>query len=349
MNEKDTQQFTENFRKEDLYALEENKAALLTMYTGIGAILSLLLTFFIGSFSERGRRTEISIVFMLLLVVVSVILYFVLSKKDERWYLVCSLLNHGGIGLAALTLTDVLGIDVRFLNLAVSGLPAAAILFGVVMILVSQNGANADGWLSAGIFALLVMCGIALYRFIKLEQTEFWLSMAVCTLLSSVNLGVLIWSRRDVWQNSIYKGLAAGSFGVYLILLVAVIIAFIVMVARSDHSDRKSDRDSRDKPGGTTRGFTRGFSGRSRLGGVGDNGFDTGNARSATVYDPSRQWYYSPHIRYHFYNINQMNDMDDAIIEPTSFRCRLRKVIITLLIIAVVVLLILLAIKAGRG
>lgn len=290
MNEKDTQQFTENLRKEELYALEEKKAALLTMYTGIGAILSLLLTFFIGSFSERGRRTEISIVFMMVLVVVSVILYFVVSKNDERWYLVCSLLNHGGIGLAALTLTDILGIDVRFLNLVVSGLPAAAILFGVVMILVTQNGANADGWLNAGIFALLVMCGIALYRFVKLEQTEFWLCMAICTLLSSVNLGVLIWSRRDVRLNSIYKGLAAGSFGVYLILLVAVIVAFIVVAARSDDSDQKSDEDSKDKLTGTTRGFTRGFSGRSRLGGFGDNSFDTENARSTGFYDPSRQW-----------------------------------------------------------
>ena len=63
---------------------------------------------------------------MVLVLIVTVVLYFALTKKDERWYVVCSLLNHAGIGLASLILLDVLGLEIRLLQLAMSGLPAAA-------------------------------------------------------------------------------------------------------------------------------------------------------------------------------------------------------------------------------
>ncbi len=352
MNNEESLPFEANSYSVDPGALEARKAALLTMFTGIGAILSLMLTCFLGSYYEQGSRAEIAIIFMLMLVIVSVILYFIPSKKDERWYLVCSLLNHGGIGLAVLTLTDILVIDIRFLHLAVGVLPAAAILFGVAMILICQNGESGDAWLYAGIIVLLGMCGIALYRFFNLEQTEFWLCMAVCALLSAVNLGVLVWVRRDVWYHSVYRGLAVASFGVYLLLLVAAIIAFFVM-ADSGSSNRKSKRDSKSSSGrrnSRLAGLLTGKSGDNRTSasrGFGDGGAAADGVRPSAFYTPGRMRYFSP--RFYVYNTRRASDENAAWTNPDSRSARIRRAIVTLIILVIVVLLILLAIKAGRG
>ena len=346
MYEENSQGFDERLHQVELEAREAKKAVLLTMYTGIGAVLSLLLTCILGSFPGRNSPIGISSVFMAMFVVVSVILFFSLCRKDESWYVVCSLLNHGGIGLAVLTLMAVLGLEIRPLNLAVSGLPAVAILFGVLMILICRDDKNDDdGWLYVGIIALVTMCGYALYQFFKVEQTEFWLCMAVCALLSSVNLGVLIWKRRNVLQNSIYKGLAVGSFGVYLILLVAVVVAFIFVAAGAGDSDQKSSGSRDESDGASDRNADR-RPARNRFVGGNTNRFGRGAAGSLDVYGPGYMWYTAPRPRY---SDTDWNETGRSEMGQTSRGNRICRLILTMILIAVVVLLIQLAIKAGRG
>ena len=83
---------------------EQNRGASLTMWIGLGAILCLLLTCFLGSLGFFRNSLQFTLAFLALLLIASVLIFFVPAKKDERWYVVCSLLNHGGIGLAALLL-----------------------------------------------------------------------------------------------------------------------------------------------------------------------------------------------------------------------------------------------------
>lgn len=356
MNQDKTKDRGAELPEVDPLVADENNAAVLTLWLGIGAVLSLLLTCFLGSFGRSGDRLALCIAIMLGLLLVSVILYFALGRRDRRWYLVCSLLNHGGIGLAVLILLDVLGLEIRLLNLAVSGLPSAALLFGAVVIYISGSGEDRSGWLYAGLAALLVISAVAGLLFYSRERTEFWLCMAVCALLSAVNLGALIWVKADVWERSIFKALAVVSFSVYLALAVAAVVAFFVMAGGAGKSSNRSKRRSNKKGG-----YSKSLSGRSSsavgstpsiVGSASRSGAGLGTVRG--VSSPRRSIYFPRHLYYNSFYLNdydydRMNDLDWRERDKAYRAYRIRRTIILLIVLLVVILLILLAIKLGRG
>ena len=333
-------------REEQIYAVE-NRNAGLTMWTGIGAILCLLLTCFLGSFRQSGSRTEFSLIILAVLLILSVLLFFTAAKRDERWFVVCSLLNHAGIGFAVLLLLDVLNLEIRLRNLALSGLPAAAILFGVVMFYVSADGQKRQKLLYYGIAALGLICAAAVIRYFS-QETEFWLCTAVCALLSCTALGALVWTNREPEERSVCKGLAVASFSVYLILL-AIAAAALAAAAFSSGSNsgknKSSSRKSRSfggsgRSGGSSKGFLSGlFSGSSNRSSAG-----TG-VRTRTFYHPSLFWYYMPSVR--SASIDRMEGLNEEQREELRRKNRRRRLTVFLVVALIVVFVIALAVVLG--
>ena len=334
----------------------QNRGAVLTMWTGLGAILSLLLTCFLGSLWRTDTRTALSAAVMVVLLAVSLILFFTAGKKDERWYVVCSLLNHAGIGLAVLILLDVLGLDVRLKQLALSGLPAAAILFAVVMIYVGVEEQSRQNFLYVGAvlfgFALLA----ALYLF-YIQRTEFWLCTAVCALLSCVNLCALIWTAREPEARSICKALAVASFGVYIALAVAAIAALALAVLGKSDRDSKSSKKLLDKLKGRRSSGSGGLGGGSlgsgasaSSGSVLGSGLGTGYRIRGRTYMPSYFWYYG---LYHGSARSRARNAEVPLTEEERLaeeaRLRRRRRIVFCVVAAAAILVIVFAVVFGRG
>ncbi len=325
----------------------ENHSAVITLWTGLGAILSLLLTFVVGYFWKIGTKLELVIGVMAALLIASVILFFVPAQKDERWYLVCSLLNHAGIGLAVLVLLDYLGLEIRLANLALSALPAAAILFGFVLFFVSAEGDQRGVWLWAGLAALLLICAGALLKFWN-ERTEFWLCMGISALLSGVNVGALLWSVKAPEQRSIFKGLAFVSFLIYLLLLAVAAAALVFGTARSgggSGNDRNKNR--RGSGSSKNRGNPGGTGSRSFLGGL-----FSGDGRSFArtrrrFYYPFYLWYYTPSTRYA--SIDRMEGLSGPEREAARRKYRVRRIVVLVFVALIVAALIVLAVLGGRG
>ena len=351
MNSEETLRYGAQLDRAEQRIAEENRAATLTMWTGIGAILSLMLTCLLGCVWKIGARMELSIAVLAVLLIASVILFFVPAKQDERWYLVCSLLNHAGIGLAVLVLMEYLGLEPRLGNLALSCLPAAAILFGVVMFFVSANGDKRGGWLYGGLAALILICCGALLKFYY-DWTEFWLCMAVCALLSCVNLAALLWSVRDPESRSIFQGLAVASFFVYLLLLAAAAVVLLVGAVGAGGSSNNRNRNKNGKgssqTGGNSGSANRGGTGiRSLFGGL----FATNRTRTVTrrrtFFYPAYLWYYTPRTRYA--SIDRMEGVSEAEREAARRRYNTRRIIALVCVGLFVAAVIVLAVLAGRG
>lgn len=329
-----TEPNTPNLQGHERIVAEQNAGATLAMWTGLGSILCLLLSCFLGSLQLGGGRLEISVAILAVLLIASVILYFLPAKRDERWYLVCSLLNHAGIGLAVLLLLDLLGLEIRLLNLAASGLPAAAILFGTVMFYLSAEERLRGKLLWWGLGVLAAICAAAGLKY-YFENTEFWLCTAICALLSCSALGALIWANKDPENRSVYQGLAVGSFSIYLLLLVAAAVALILAASGSG----SSNRSSRNKKGGLldklkgSGDSANGGSG-SLLGGLFGVRSTRGVRRRRGFYFPSYLWYYTPYTRYAA--INRMAGMSDPERELARERYRRRRMIM-LAVVAVIV------------
>lgn len=352
MDAESTQRSMTSFEWDQQRLSMRNREAALTMWTGLGAILSLLLTCFLGSLWRTEERTAFSVILMLVLLIVSVILFFTAAKRDERWNVVCSLINHAGIGLAVLILLDVLGLDIRLRQLAMSGLPAAAILFGIVMIYVGMEEQNRKNllYVGAAVFGLAVL--VSLYQFYHL-RTEFWLCTAVCALLSCVNLGALIWSAAAPEERSAYRGLAVASFAIYLLLAVAALIAFALAILSSSNRDSKSTKKlfswskSRKSSGSGSIGVGSSSAGS---GSVRSSGFGTGYPSRRRSYVPSYLWYYG---LYHGFGRSRTDSAAGPMTEEERLaekaRLRRRRWIVFGLVAAIVILVIVLAVIFGRG
>lgn len=344
------------------YEMEQQRAnmrsqeSVLTMWTGIGAILCLLLTCFLGSFWRTEGRTTYSVAVMVILLIVSLILFFVAAKRDERWYVVCSLLNHAGIGLSVLILLDVLGLDIRLKQLALSGLPAAAILFGVVVISVGLEGESRNGLLTGGavVFGLAVLAALLQYY---THRTEFWLCTAVCALLSCVNLCALIWTNKEPEQRSIFKALAVVSFGVYILLAVAAVAAFALAVLGNSNRNSKSTKRLLSGRKGKKSSGSGAFSGGSLGSGVSassgfvpTSGLGMGYRSRGRSYMPSYFWYYG---LYHGSRRSRSYDAAGPLTEEERLaeeaRLRRRRRIVFVVVAAAVTLVIVLAVVFGRG
>ena len=347
------------FEMEQQRANRRSQEAVLTMWTGIGAILCLLLTCFLGSFWRTEARTTYSVALMIFLLIVSLILFFTAAKRDERWYVVCSLINHAGIGLAVLILLDVLGLEIRLKQLALSGLPAAAILFGVVVISAGLEGESRDGLLTGGavVFGLAVLAALCVFY---TQRTEFWLCTAICALLSCVNLCALIWTGKEPDRRSIFKALAVVSFGVYILLAVAAVAAFAVAILGNSNRDSKSTRKLFSGRKGKNSSGSGSLSGGSFGGSLGSgasassgsvplSGLGTGYRTRRRFYMPSYFWYYG---LYHGSSRSRARyeaplTEEERLAEEARLRRRRR--IVFGIVAAVVILLIALAVYFGRG
>ena len=322
---------------------EQNRGASLTMWIGLGAILCLLLTCFLGSLGFFRNSLQFTLAFLALLLIASVLIFFVPAKKDERWYVVCSLLNHGGIGLAALLLLNTLSLEIRVRSLFLSGLPAAAILFGVVMFYLSGDEESRPKLLYFGLAALIAVCIAAVVKYFD-DHTEFWLCMAICALMSCAGLGALIWANMDTTHRSIYKALAAASFSVYLLVLAAAAVALYLSAAGSNsNSDRNGKRKSFGGKGGSDR---RSGSG-TLLGDLFGTGARTRTVTRRPVYFPTYLWYYTPYTRYA--SINRMEGLSKEEREAYCSIYRRRRKILLAIVVVIVVALIAFAVLAGRS
>ena len=347
MNAEATVRAPVELQGEEQICAEQNRGAVLTMWIGFGSILCLLLSCLLGSLFRSVFKLEITVAILAALLLASVLIFFLGGKKDARWYFVCALLNHSGIGLAVLLLLNVLGLEIRLLQLAVSGLPAAAILFGVVMFYIGAYDAGRSKFLYGGLVLLVLICGAALLR-CSSEQTEFWLCMAICALLSCAGLGALIWANKEPEQRSIYKGLAVASFSVYLLVLAAAAAAILVMSLGSGSSS--NSRSSRSKKSGSGKS---GASGRSGLGvgsllsGLGTKERSTAFRSRRSFYFPTYLWYYTPMTRYSA--IDRMEGLSDADREEERRRYQRRRVIALAVVVLIVLAVIFAAVAAGRG
>ena len=365
----DAQPIMTPFEMEQQRANRRSQEAVLTMWTGIGAILCLLLTCFLGSFWRTDARITCSVAVMVFLLIVSLILFFTATKRDQRWYVVCSLINHAGIGLAVLILLYVLGLEIRLKQLALSGLPSAAILFGVVVISAGLEGDSRDGLLTGGavVFGLAVLA--ALLKF-STDQTEFWLCTAICALLSCVNLCALIWTSKEPDRRSIFKALAVVSFGVYILLAVAAVAAFAVAVLGNSDRDSKSTKKlfgaskrgkssgggsigSGSSGGASLFGGSLGSGASASSGSVPASGLGTGYTTGRRAWVPRHLWYYSlyhgsPRSRYRS-DWDAAEDLPVAERQALDRRARRRRWIIFCVVVVIVILLIALAVYFGRG
>lgn len=322
---------------------EQNRAASLTMWSGLGAILCLLLSCCLGSFRLFSGNLKLSVAIMGVLLIASIILFFVPSKKDERWFIVCSLLNYAGIGLAAQILMNALGLQIRLANLALSGLPAAAILFGVVMFYLGGDENSRAKLLYWGAAALIVIVVAAAIKYFD-ESSEFWLSTAICALLSCTGLAALIWANAAPEERSIFKGLAVVSFSVYLLLLAAAIVALIVMASGSNSSSNRNKSRSK-KSDSDSGGF---FGSRGILSSViGERSTRSVTRTRSHYYFPGYLWYYTPYTRYA--SIDRMQGMSEAEREAARQRYRRRRTLVLAVVAVIVVAVIVLAMLAGRG
>lgn len=319
----------------------QNRAASLTLWISLGAILSLLLTCFLGSFRLLTDRKEPYLLILGVLLIASVIIFFVPSKKDERWLIVSSLLNYAGIGIAVLFLLKVLGLEIRLMNLAVSGLPAGAVLFGAVMFYLGAEEGSRKRLLYGGLVLLVLVslgAGIMYFR----ENTEFWLCTAVCALLSCAGLGALLWTNANPEGRSIYKALAVSSFSVYLLLLIAAAVALFVAASGSGSSDRNK---SRSKKSDSDKGGI--FGSGSILGSIfgGERGTRSGY-RVRTFWFPGYLWYFTPYTRYAA--IDRMEGLSMEEREAQRRRYRSQRALVLGVVAVIVIAVIALAVITGR-
>lgn len=339
MNREDARRWGAELAFDEQQIAEENKNATLSMWVGVGSILSLLLTCFLGSLFRTVNVTIPALAAACVLLLASVLIFFLAGKGDERWYLVCSLLNHGGIGFAVLVLLRTLGLELGLLQLVLSGVPAAAILVGVVIFFVSGEGQNRRSFLYGGLGALVLLFGFAALRYQR-EAAAFWLCMGACALLSCAGLGALLWTNAGVFGRSAYKALAVSSFSVYLLALAAAAAALLVMGSGSGSSSKSKSKSKGSAKGG-------GGSGSGFLGELLAPRTRTSSYRVRhSGYYPFWLWYYTPYTRYSA--INRMQGVSEAEKDELRRSYRIRRLIGLGLVVLVMAAVIVLCVRAGR-
>lgn len=341
MNEQPVMPDISTLRTSDLLLAKDNRDAAMSIVFGFGAVFSLVLTAIIGS-----RFTQSYPIYFFLIaagLILSVILFFTAGKRDERWYVVCSLINHMGIGLAALMLLQILGLPMRVLNMALSFLPASAILCGVSLIMLCVEQDYRDRLLIIGIMLeiLLILVFMLVY---SEKKTEFWLLGAICGLICCASIGAYIWVRKDSGVRSVYKALAVVSFSIYLLLAVAAAVALFISMSSdsNDRSSRKSKSHSKSSGGGSL------LSGITRSSAAGTDSSPV--VRRHRYYSNSaiRYWlWYTPSGRYRSYDW-MPGETEDRIMELKRREHR-RAMVLLAMILIVAILVVFAAVYFGRG
>ena len=322
----------------------QNHNAVLTLWTGLGAILSLLFPCALGTFGILRPGLELSLILLGVLLAASILIYFLGGRKDDRWYTVCTLTNLAGIGLAMRLLLELLGLDLPLEKLALCGLPAAAILFGVVVFYLNGQEGERKGLFVFGIIALLLLCGFAGWRFYQ-KATGFWLCFGVCGLLGCGCLGAFLWTDRALAERSVSKALAVVSFSVYLLLAVGACLAALFLLSGSGSSSSSREKKSSSGKGGLLGGLFGGTSGSTA-----SSRGSTGVSRSARSLRrgfriPTYLWYYTPVTRYA--SIDRMEGVTEEEREEERRRYRRQRWVLLFVVALVVLGLIAFALSAG--
>jgi hypothetical protein len=331
---------------------EQSRNATLTLWISLGSILCLVLSCLVGSFMTRGGKFGGPIGVMILLLIVSVLIYFLAGRNNERWYVVCILLNQAGIGLATLVVIATQVREINLLNLLLSGVPVAAVLFGVVVFFNSTASENRSIFLIVGLCLLAFVMIFSIIRFTQLK-TEFWMSMAVNALMSCGGLGALLWANGNWGSRSVLKGLTVASFAIFLVMAVVAIIAFYIFIKSQDDSDtdisfgRSKDSDSgggilggrsRSRSKGISRdSFEKTGSGVRSAGAAAGSGGGTRSGGSGGIYiDPYYIWYYTPSFGSRTSTLERMSEMDPEEQKKYCRKLRIRKILYRILSVVVV-------------
>lgn len=319
------------FETRELMLEKQSRNATLALWISLGAILCLLLSCLLGSVISNGDGFGGQAALMIVMLIASVLLFFLVGKKDERWYVACILLNQAGIGLAAQVILKVLDLDIQVTNLLLSGIPVAALLFCAVIFYNSTASEKRTWFLTAAIVLLAAAMVVSIVFFVR-EETEFFFCLAVNALMSCAGLGAIIWANRD-WENrSVLKGLSVSSFSVYLIMLVLALIAIYLYLKSDDDSDSDIHLGGKSDSSGSR---SRSSSGRNRadssVSHTTSGGSSVRRSSDTSDFDLYDMWYYSPTI-----NSSvpvRMQDMNPQEQEQYYRKIRRRKIMIRLVAI----------------
>lgn len=179
--------------------------------------------------------------------------FWFLGKKDDRWSVLCTLINHVGLGIGFFMLLKLLKLTAAPLDFAFGALPGIALL-AIFCLLFGGADAMAKGKVRLiGILlfaaAFLAACLIAS----KLGSMIYKLSV-MSILVCFASFLALIFTAMDP-TRSVHRTMALLSFIVYLLVIAALVIAFIV------YSKKDSDSDSNGHSSGHASNHSTGHTG----------------------------------------------------------------------------------------
>ena len=215
-----------------------------TLFLGSStAMMTLLTAYLMLRWLYRLQLTGCGVLVVISLIA-SVVLWFS-GKNDDRWTVLCTLINHFGIGIGLYLLLTFLGTDPRALDLALGILPGLAV-FGVFCLLyvrLPDTFRKPLSWCGCIAFVVLIIVGISLY---SNSGSAFGVVLAVCSAVLLGAWGALLWTCADP-ERSIHRTMAVVSFSIYLILLAiaaALLILQVLSGGKSSDNKRKSGSSS---------------------------------------------------------------------------------------------------------
>ena len=183
--------------------------------------------------------------------IASVVFWFV-AKKDDRWMVLCTLINHFGIGVGLYLLLDYLDAQPQVKDLALGLLPAvgALVLFCLLYPRTEEGSRTLVSWGGIFVFAGMMVFGFLSYA---VKGSAMPVVLCVCAAVSLGSFGALLWTSGDP-ERSIHRTMALVSFTIYLILLAVAAIVLMTqgLGSSSDNNRSKSrSRSSSSKSGGS--------------------------------------------------------------------------------------------------
>lgn len=181
--------------------------------------------------------------------IASVVFWFV-AKKDDRWMVLCTLINHFGIGVGLFLLLSYLDTEPQVKDLALGLLPAVGALV-LFCLLYPRSEEGSRTFISWG--GILVFAGMMVFGFLSyaVKGSAMPVVLCVCAAVCLGSFGALLWTSGDPGR-SIHRTMALVSFTIYLILLAVAAIALMTQgLGSSSDNNRSKSRSSSSKSGGS--------------------------------------------------------------------------------------------------
>ena len=220
--------------------VKQDQDARVTMLLGMSTVVMTVLTALIMTTWLSGLSYGVCAIIVVLSLLASVIFWFK-AGEDDRWRVMCTLINHIGIGVGLYLLLRVFALPGSAKDLGLGLLPGLALL-GLFCLAFSRSGGSTRIYASVGGVAALVILTIVGAVLASRQSSAFYTTLAVCAAVCAGSYGALIWTSMEPGR-SIHRTMALVSFAIYLILLAIAIVA-IMFQASSGDSDRKSSRSS---------------------------------------------------------------------------------------------------------